>query len=72
MTLLHAIVAPPPGSGSFRLRENSIKVQLRQKGTSSFFTRTMPQATTPGASSTIADVDGVSARDPFGTQFDGY
>ena len=62
---------PAPGSGSFRLRENSIRVQLRQKGTGALHTRNMPQATTD-VGGTLSDVDGVLSRDPFATQYDAY
>lgn len=69
---IETISAPCPGCGSFRLAENSIKVELRKKGTTStYHTRYVPKATTD-AGGTLADVDGVSSRNPFGSQFDAY
>jgi hypothetical protein len=59
-----------PGGGSVRLRENSIQVKFRQKGTSSYATRVMPQAK-DGVTGPLADVDGVLA-DTSVAQFDGY
>jgi len=60
-----------PGSGSFRLLENSIKVELHQKGAGAVYqTRFMPSAfnAPPG---TVADVDGVLQNSTNG-QFDGF
>ena len=60
-----------PGAGSFRLAENSIKVELHQKGAGAVYqTRFMPSAfdVAPG---TIADVDGVLAN-TSAAQFDGF
>lgn len=68
---IETVVAPTPGTGSFRLSEYSTTVQFRQKGTASYHSRTMPIANT-NIGGSIADVDGVIARDPFVSQFDGY
>ena len=60
-----------PGSGSFRLLENSIKVELHQKGTGAVYqTRFMPSAFN-AAPGTVADLDGVLAN-VGGAQFDGF
>jgi hypothetical protein len=72
MIQIETVVAPPAGAGSFRLREDSIQFKLRKTGTAgTYLVRTMPRANT-NAGGTVADVDGVLARNAFGTQFDGY
>jgi hypothetical protein len=60
-----------PGGGSVRLRENSIQVKFRQKGSSTYATRVMPQAK-DGVTGPLADVDGVLAGDSPNAQFSGY
>ncbi|TLD40300.1 MAG: Membrane-type matrix metallopeptidase-1 [Candidatus Jettenia ecosi] len=68
---IESVSIPAPGSGSFRLGENKVKVQFRQKGTANYTTRNLPTADTNTGGSK-ADVDGVLSRDPFVSQFDGY
>lgn len=60
-----------PGAGSFRLRENSITLRLRKKGTATFHTVTLPVANSD-IGGTRADVDGVVSRNPFSSQFDAF
>jgi hypothetical protein len=59
------------GAGSFRLLENSVKVELHQKGAGAVYqTRFMPSAFN-AAPGTVADVDGVLANSSPG-QFDAF
>jgi Matrixin len=71
---IEALNTVPPGQGSFRLRENSIRVDLHQKGAAAavFQTRFMPSATANFIANGTSDVDGVLANPAFGTQYDGY
>ena len=60
-----------PGAGSFRLLENSIRVQLHQRGAGAVYqTRLMPSAFN-AAPGTVADVDGALAN-VGGAQFDAF
>ena len=60
-----------PGAGSFRLLENSVKVELHQKGAGAVYqTRFMPSAFN-AAPGTVADVDGVLSN-VGGAQFDAF
>jgi hypothetical protein len=62
----------PAGAGSFRLLENSIRVELRQKG-GAFQTRLMPSAFNAApAPGLAADVDGVLSNVGAGVQFNGF
>lgn len=68
---LEMINTVSPGLGSFRIREWQAEISLRQKGTTSFFTRKLPAANTDRGNGR-ADVDGVIARDDYTSQFDGF
>ena len=71
---IEALNTVPPGRGSFRLRENSVRVQLHQKGAPAavFQTRFMPSANANFIANGTSDVDGVLANAAFGTQYDGF
>jgi hypothetical protein len=70
---VEALNTVAPGLGSFRLRENSIRVRFHQKGTGAVYqTRFMPSATSDVVANGTSDVDGVLADASLGTQFDGY
>jgi Matrixin len=71
---IESLTTVPPGQGSFRLREGSIRVDLHQKGAAAavFQTRFMPSATANFIANGTSDVDGVLANPAFGTQYDGF
>ena len=70
---IESLTTVPPGRGSIRLFENSIRVDLHQKGAGAVYqTRLMPSATADVVLNGTADVDGVLANTVLGTQFDGY
>jgi hypothetical protein len=70
---IESLTTVPPGKGSFRLRENSVRIDLHQKGTGAVYqTRFMPSATADFVLNGTADVDGILANPALGTQFDGY
>jgi Matrixin len=70
---VEALNTVPPGQGSFRLRENSIRLDFHQKGAAAVYqTRLMPSATADIIANGTSDVDGVLANTVNGTQFDSY
>jgi Matrixin len=71
---IEALNTVPPGQGSFRLRENSVRVDLHQKGAPAavFQSRFMPSANANFILNGTSDVDGVLANPAFGTQYDSY
>jgi hypothetical protein len=71
---IESLTTVPPGQGSFRLRENSVRLDFHQKGNAAgvFQTRFMPSANADFIANGTSDVDGVLANPAFGTQFDSY
>jgi hypothetical protein len=70
---IEALNTVPPGRGSFRLRENSVRLDFHQKGAAAVYqTRFMPSATADVIANGTSDVDGVLANPTNGTQFDSY
>jgi Matrixin len=65
---------PLAGTGSFRLRENSVRLDFHQKGSpgDAFKTRMFPSATANTEPDGTSDVDGVLSNPSLGTQFDGF
>jgi len=68
---IESLTNAAPGSGAFRLREGSIKVELRHARTIEYFTVTLPHANSDRGG-IRGDVDGVLSREAFGARFDGY
>jgi hypothetical protein len=70
---IEALNTVPVGKGSFRLRENSIRLDFHQKGNAAVYqTRLMPSATANFVLNGNADVDGVLANSTNGVQFDSF
>jgi len=71
---IEALNTVPPGRGSIRLRENSVRLDFHQKGNAAgvYQTRFMPSATADVIANGTSDVDGVLANPTNGTQFDSF
>jgi len=59
------------GKGSIKIAEGKVTVKLRKKGTTTYYTKTMPYGTIDAGGS-LGDVDGVLSRPSTYGQYNGY